>query len=122
MGKLVLIFVVVLFAALFCFREQAPAEPRPGVNNLVEEPKVIKHDGRNHMVLNYGGLEMLHPVLKGAVAYPQCDVVQMLSGKNEALVVMGNPKRFAMVIGKPIAMRTDHNKQWNELVRQTFKQ
>jgi hypothetical protein len=120
MVRLALIFLIVLGAGLGS--QRAKAEPRPELNNIITEPKVIQHDGKDHMVLNYGGLEMLHPVIKEAIPYPQCDVVQMLANKEEALVVVGNPKRFAMVIGKPIAMRTDHNKRWNEIVRQTFRQ
>ena len=121
MVRLGLIFAVILFMILFCLWKQVSGQPMPELNNIIEEPKIIKHNGSKHMVLNYGGIEMLHPVISKKKAYPQCDVVQMIGNKvNEALVVVGNPKRFALVIGKPIAMRTDHNKQWNEIVRQTF--
>ena len=90
------------------------------LGNLMGPPKIIKYQGGVHAVFDLGGMKYLYRVTEKAKAYPQCDAVQE-KGK-ELMVVGHNPKGYAYFVEKnPIAFKTDHNPNWNEIVKRTHE-
>lgn len=85
-------------------------------NNLTGPPKIITYQGAVHAVFNMGGMEYLFKVIQKASPFPQCDAVQEKGSK--LLVVGNNPKGYAYFVEKnPVAFKTIHNLNWQEMVK-----
>lgn len=116
MDKLLLIFIFLLAITTVALA----SDNRIELNNLLGPPQIIKYQGGVHAVFDMGGTKYLYKVVEKAKPYPQCNAVQE-KGK-ELMVVGQNPKGYAYFVeGNPIAFKTDHNPNWNEIVKRTLK-
>lgn len=122
--RLALAFVLVMGVTSISLLVKASGEaaggPKPNMDSLIAPPQFVKYKDQDHALFDFGGLQILHKVTKGKTKYPQCDVVQK---KDRELMVVGqNPRGFMFfVLGQPVAFRTSHNLQWEEILKQTFK-
>lgn len=90
------------------------------INNLVGPPKMIKYQGSPHAVFDMGGMKYLYRVTQIPKPFPQCDAIQEM--KKEIMVVGHNPDGYAYFVDKnPVAFKTDHNPNWNEIVKRTHE-
>ena len=116
MDKSLLIFIFSLVVTTVAIA----SDHRIQFNNLLGPPQIIKYQGGVHAVFDMGGMKYLFKVTEEAKPYPQCDVIQD-KGK-ELLVVGHNPKGYAYFVEKnPIAFKTDHSPNWNDMVKRTHE-
>ena len=88
------------------------------MDQLVKAPEIIEHQKKPHAVFDYGGLKFLFVVSKKPTPFPQCNAVQSIG--NELMVVRSDPFGYVFfVIKTPIAYKTDHSPNWDELVRES---
>ena len=116
MDKSLLIFIFLLAITTVALA----SDNRIELNNLLGPPRIIKYQGGVHAVFDMGGTKYLFKVTEEAKPYPQCDAVQV---KGQELMVVGhNPKGYAYFVeGNPIAFKTDHSPNWNEIVKRTHE-
>ena len=119
MDKHLLIFILALGITAIGFMAMAK-EKNIDWNNLMSPPEIIKYQGVSHAIFDLGGMQYLYKLTSEISPYPQCDSVQR-KGK-ELLVVAHSPKGYAYFVeGNPIAFKTHHNPNWNEIVKHTHK-
>ena len=118
MIRLFLIFLI-SFSITFLWLWKAEATPTvPSMNQLIQAPKIIEYQQKPHAVFDYGGLRFLFIVSKTPTSFPLCNAVQTIG--DELMVVRSDPFGYVFfVIKTPIAFQTDHNPQWDELVRES---
>lgn len=122
MRRLALIFIVLFFFLAFFLSLSVRAAPRPVPNleNLQGPPSIIKYQGKTHAVFNLGGIYFLYKVTRPAIAYPQCNALQVMD--KEIKVVGNNPDGYLYFVeATPVAFKTDHNPQWMDLIKRTFR-
>lgn len=116
MDKPILIF---LFAFVMTSVAMAMAGERfINLDNLIGPPQIIEYQSGVHAVFDMGGMQYLFKVTEEPKPYPQCDAIQ---AKGKELMVVGhNPKGYAYFVETtPIAFKTDHNPNWDEIVKRT---
>ena len=120
MVRLALMFVVGLITVLLAMSVRAEKLPVPDLRNLMGPPAIIKYQGTAHAVFNLGGVYFLYKVTSPAVAYPQCNALELMG--EEIRIVGHNPAGYLYFVeSRPLAFKTDHNPQWTDLIKRTFK-
>ncbi len=120
MGRVVLMFIAILLAFFLALSVRAENRPIPNLNNLTTAPEIIKYQGVTHAIFNLGGIYFLYKVTRTATSYPQCNVLQIIG--EEIKVVGHNPEGYIYFVERnPIAFKTDHNPQWMDLIKRTFR-
>ena len=118
MIRLFLIFLISLSITLFGLLNAEGAPPIPPMDQLVKAPVIVEHQQKPHAVFDYGGLKFLFVVSKKPTPFPQCNAVQSIG--NELMVVRSDPFGYVyFVLNTPVAYKTDHSPNWNELVRES---